>query len=279
MVEANLRTSPLSFKVHNIAASLYAEGPDSNLDRAIQESEKSLAILDSLPDRLNTPGVYSNAGGYYLAKGDSLQGTDPHGSVSAYERALQLLLRSVEIDKSTRAEYDRKGGAEWARRHSVAPASSKGDPDAHWLLVAAYQKLGKTAEAANAAGEAVLLHPLNAEAYQQIATAFAAVNRMDDAAFALFEGLLMTSNVSLRSDLVRLYQGSDSSSCAIIQGPAGPSLNIACDQVRKSLCPATVEVIKAAVERSLEDAARKLKQTSLHDYGCPAEPLQQVLPD
>jgi protein O-mannosyl-transferase len=268
IVEANLRASPNSFKVHVVAASLFStEGADYDLGRAIEESEKSLAIVDSLPDSLNTPGVYRDAGGYYLAKGD-------------YQRALQLLLRSIAIDKSTRAEYDRNGGAEWAHRHGAAAAATKGDPDAHWLLVAAYSKLGKIEEASAAAGEALALHPLNPGAYKEIAYAFASAHRMDDAAVALFEGVMMTSDRSFFPDLLNLYRTSfDSNTCAIKAGPAGPSLNTACDLVQRSLCPASVEVIKAALERSRWDAARKLKQTALRDYGCPAGPLDQVVPE
>jgi tetratricopeptide (TPR) repeat protein len=281
IVEANLRTSPNSFKVHMVAASLYSlEGADYDLDRAIDESERGIAIVDSLPDSVNTPGVYRDAGGNYLAKGAALQRSRSSEAVSAYQRALQLLLRSIAIDKSTRAEYDRKGGAEWARRHGVATAGAKGDPDAHWMLAAAYSKLGKIDQASAAAGEALSLHPVNPEAFRQIASAFAAAHRVDDAAVALFEGVMMTSDRSFMRDLLNLYRTSfDPNSCAIKAGPAGTSLNTTCDLVRKSLCPASVEVIKAAMERSRWDAAKKLKQTSLHDYGCPAGPLDQVLPD
>jgi hypothetical protein len=148
------------------------------------------------------------------------------------------------------------------------------------MLAAVYEKLGKQEEAAAAAGEALTLHPVNPQAYREIARAFDAVHRTDDAAAALFQGVMMTSDLSLRSDLMNLYRGSiDSNSCAIKSGPTGPSLNTACDQVLKSLCPAALEVIKAALERSRQDAAGKLKKTALHDYGCPPGPFQQVLPD
>jgi tetratricopeptide (TPR) repeat protein len=249
-----------------VAAEFFSsEGSDHDLERAIDESEKSIAILNSLPDSLNTPLVYRNAGGEYLAKDD-------------YQKGLQLLLRSIAIDKATREAYDRNGGAEWARQHSTAAASTKGDPDAYWMLSEAYQKLGKSEQAATAATEALSLHPVNPGAYRQIADVFVAAHRTDDAAMALFQGLLMTSDVRLRSDLVNLY-GTNPSSCAVKPGPGGPSLNLACDTVRKSLCRASLEVVKAAIDRSRWDAAKKLKQTSLRDYGCPAETFELILPD
>src|SRR5262249_17335201 len=150
-------------------------------------------------------------------------------------------------------------------------ASTKGDPDTYWMLSVAYQKLGKTEQAATAASEALVFHPVNPEAYRQMAYAFAAAHEMDEAAVALLQGLLMTSDVSLRSDLMNLYRTAEGlNSCALKFGPGGASLNLACDQVRKSLCPASVEVVKAAIERSQWQAAKKLKQTSVRDYGCAA---------
>src|SRR5262249_55181348 len=152
MIQASLRTSPDSFKVHMLASSLYSQDDaDYNLDRAVEESEKSVAILDPLPDVLNTPDPYRNAGRRYLAKGDFLQQSKSSGSTPTYERALDLLLRSLAIDKSTRERYNRKGGADWARRHGTPEAASKGDPDIHWLLAVAYGRLGKIEQASTEA--------------------------------------------------------------------------------------------------------------------------------
>ena len=117
------------------------------------------------------------------------------------------------------------------------------------------------------------------EAYRQIAYAFAAQNRIDDAAVALIEGELITSDSSLRSYLLDLYRSDFSSSCAITAGPNGPALNLACDLVHKQFCAASLEVVKAAMENERWDMARQEKQDFLHKYGCPAGPLNQVLPD
>jgi tetratricopeptide (TPR) repeat protein len=263
-----------------LASALYSQDDaDYNLERAVEESDKSVAILDSLPDVLNSPDPYRNAGRRYLAKGDFLQQNKSSGSAPAYERALDLLLRSVAIDKSTREQYDRNGGAEWARHHGAAAAASKGDPDTHWLLAVAYGRLGKMEQASTEASEALALHPIDPVGYRQIAYALAAVDHIDAAAVALFEGLMMTSDLRFRTDLLTLYRASAGpNSCAIVVGPGGPAVNPSCDVVRKSLCVASIEVIKAAIETSRWDAAKKLKQNSLKD-GCPAGPLEQVLPD
>ena len=134
-------------------------------------------------------------------------------------------------------------------------------------------------EAAAAASEALALHPVNPEAYRQISHVFAAQDRIDDAAVALIEGVLITSDFSLRSDLLDLYRSALGNSCAITAGPNGPALNLACDLVHKQFCAASVEAVKAAIEDERWDVARQQKQNFLNNYGCPAGPLDQVLPD
>jgi tetratricopeptide (TPR) repeat protein len=281
MAEASVRTSPNSYKVHGqLASVLYLNGAaGSDLDRAIKEADRALAILDSLPDSVNTPGIYRLAGGLHLAKGDSLHEHDSSQGSDEYPKALQILERSVAIDKSVGAEYDRKGGAEWARRHPTVARFTKVDPEVRWMLAAAYWRLGKAPDAAAAASEALALHPKSPEGYQQISYVFAAQDRVDDAAVALIEGALITSNPNLRLDLMDLYRSAFRDSCAITEGPHGPALNLACDLVHRQFCTASVEVVKAAVEDERWDEARQRKQDLLHQYGCPAGPLEQILPN
>jgi tetratricopeptide (TPR) repeat protein len=221
-------------------------------------------------------GQKTNSG---LLKGDSLPERDSSESSLAYQRARQLLERSIAIDKSRRAEYDRKGGAEWARRHSAVAVAAKGDPEARWMLAAAYLRLGKVEDASAAATEALAFHPADPEGYRQISNVFVAAYRIDDAAVALIEGGLITSDFTLKSDLLDLYRSALSDSCAITTGPDGSALNPACDLVHKQFCAASVEAVKAAIEDERWDAARQQKQNFLHTYGCPAGPLDQALPD
>ena len=58
---ASVQASPGSFKTHDLLANvLYASDPThANIDRVIQESEKSLAILNPLPDNRSLPGSLS----------------------------------------------------------------------------------------------------------------------------------------------------------------------------------------------------------------------------
>ena len=281
MAEASVRTSPNSFKVHRLLAStLFANRrAGSDLGGAIAEADRAIEILDSLPDSRNDLKVYGMAGEFYLIKGDSLRERDPSQSSHEYEQAVQLLDRAIAIDKSGRAEYDRKGGAEWARRHSTVAVGAKGDPNLRWTLAAAYRRLGKAEKAVAAAREALTFHPKDPAAYREIAAIFADQDRTEDAAAALMQGSLITSDPAFRADLIVLYRGAPGNSCALIAKPNGLALNINCDAVHKPFCTAYVETIKAALEDERWDVARQEKQEFLHKYGCPAGPLEQVLPD
>ena len=281
MAEATVHASPNSFKAHKLLAAALDpdQSPGPNLDAAIQETDHALAILGSLPDSRNTPEVYRMAGGLYLSKGDSLRATNASESLQDYQRALQFLKRSIAIDQITRAEYDRNGGAEWARRHSTLPSAAKGDPETRWMLATAYLKLGDAQHASTAAAEGLALHPVNPEAYRQISRALAANHRIDEAAIALLAGALITSDFSLRSDLLNLYRDAFGATCALIEGPNGPAMNPACDLVHRQLCAASIEIVKAAVESEHWDVAKKQKQNFVQNYGCPSAPLDQVFPD
>jgi tetratricopeptide (TPR) repeat protein len=281
MAEASVRSSPDSFKVHRLLASTIYENDvqGSSLDGAMAEADRAVQILDPLPDAHNAREVYRLAGGFHLAKGDAVSDRDPAQSKREYQRARELLERAIAIDEIRRAEYERNGGAEWARRHPDMAGAGKGDPEAPWMLAATYWRLRDVEKATAAASQALTYHPEDPEGYRQIASIFAGQDQIDGAALALMEGGLITSDLSLRSDLVDLYRKSGAETCALTVGPSGPALNLSCEQVHKPFCAAYVEAVKAAIENGQLDAARKQKQEMLHQYGCPAGALVYVLPD
>ena len=74
LMTAAAETSPHSYKTHRaLAAALYdSDASHANIDRVIAEAEKSLAILDSVPDWRNNAEAYRQASSYYITKGDLL---------------------------------------------------------------------------------------------------------------------------------------------------------------------------------------------------------------
>ena len=263
LMTADVKSSPNSAKIHTLLAhSLFdSDAGHSNLAHVIEEAQTGLALLDPLPDSRNTPDAYLFAGGYYLTKSD-------------YQNALAVLLRSVSIYHAGREAYNRKTNSQAA----ASAVLSSGEAESYRLLSAAYLGLGDADQAFQAASEALARDPLNPDAYRQLANVLLASHRGDDATIALMKGMLITSNLGLREELLNLYRnGADPKGCAIVQGPNGPAINPACETVRRHLCAASVDTIKVRLQTGTRDLAEARIKTFVRDYGCPSEPLDALL--
>jgi tetratricopeptide (TPR) repeat protein len=217
---ANVQTSPGSFKVHQLlAATLLSE---HDLDGAVAEADRSVAILAAVPDAVNSPRTWNLAAMCHRAKGD-------------YEETVRLASRAIAIDAASRAEYDRRHGIK-----SPVPASSA---DGYRMLGSAYLHLGKAAEALAAGIQAQAIDPANSGAYEEIADAYLAQGKGEEAAITLAEGMLLSGDRGLLDVLLKLYQsGVDQKGCAVKAGPHGPTLNPACEIVMRDLCEATARM-------------------------------------
>lgn len=286
LARASVESSPASFKTHQmLAEALYAVDPDhSHVQEAIGEAEKSLAILQTVPDAENTPEIYRFAGDCYLTLGDRLQqrraaenAVPSQASMQAYQRALAILQRGAAI-------------LEASRKAHVAALRAQGKPeqmlganpndDIYRLLAAAYFRLGNGDKAFDAAMESRRRDPLNPEVYSQLGHILYAVHQPADAATVLMEGMLVTSDMGLRQQLMDLYRtGLDKEGCAISAGPYGSAINPQCPLVHQNLCASALDAIRIRLETGRPDIAANLKKSFLHDYGCPAGPLNQALPN
>jgi hypothetical protein len=243
MATAGVRTSPRSFKFHRLLAAqlLGSDAAHSDVDGAIAEAERSIAILAPLPDEQDLPGPWNLAAVCHRVKGDRLSGDDARAQ---YEETVKLALRSIAVDVASRAEYDRRHGVK-----NPVPASAA---NGYRTLASAYLHLDRAAEALAAAIQAQTIDPANSGVYQEIAEAELAQERGEEAAIALAEGGLLTGDRNLRAGLVKLYQsGLDTQGCAVVVGPRGPALNPACPMVRKDLCEATVRAHRPELGRQL----------------------------
>ena len=227
MATAGVQTSPRSFKFHRLLAAKLLES-HSDVDRAVAEADKSVEILASLPDELNLPGPWNLAAVCHRVKGDSLAGD---AAKAQYEEAAKLALRTIAVDKASRAKYDRDHNVK-----SNAPATAA---EGYRTLASAYLHLGRPSEALKAAMEAQKIDPNNTGVYEQMADAYMRQDRDEDAAIALAQGMFATGSQNLRTVLLKLYQsGVDEKGCAVIPGPRGPALNPSCEMVRRDLCEA-----------------------------------------
>jgi hypothetical protein len=151
--------------------------------------------------------------------------------------------------------------------------------DAYLLLSAAYLGTGDTKRASDAAAEAGTIDPLRPQLYAQMADIASAAGRLDDAAIALVEGAFVSSDQSLRQDLVELYRrGMDPRSCALVQGPRGAAINPGCPVVHGHVCAASIYTVKTLAAARQKDLAQTRKKMFIEQFGCPRGPLDEVLP-
>jgi tetratricopeptide (TPR) repeat protein len=255
LARAAVQTCPRSFKAHKIlAAALLAS--HSEIDAVVAQASQSVALLDGLPDGLNDAPTYRLAGVALLLKDDR----------QADEKAVPLLLRCARI-----VETGHQQDLETQRARGIAaPASAPNpDDDVYRLLSLAYLRLGQTQPALAQGAAARTREPMNPEAYRQLSLALRANGQPDEAAVVLIEGTLLTSDQSLRQDLLTLYrEGLDSKGCATMPGPNGPAINPSCESVRRHICRAAAEAIDLSLKMGRPDIAASLRHGAPAQVGC-----------
>ena len=223
---ATARVAPGSFKSHgSLAEALYRSDPThDNLDQVTAEKDKSLAILQALPDPALLSKPYLEAATYYMERADWL--TRHHASGSdisqAYHRAAAL-------------------GEQYLRLATQHPVSPKEMSDARLLVSTAYAGLQEDDKALVAARQAAADQPFNPLSYRATAAVLLHANQLNDAAVELMTGFMVTGNQELRTVLLDLYRGGlDSQYCATTATGSTVVLNVSCEIVRRHLCAAAV---------------------------------------
>jgi protein O-mannosyl-transferase len=256
---ATVRAAPRSFKAHRgLAEALYDGDPTrANIVEVAAESDRAVAILDSLPDALNDARTYRQAGADYMELGDAIRNRiiDPSPLAEmrrAYERAALLLDRSVKIIQAAHGPF----------KNGVAA-------DAYRLLSAVYVRLDDAGKAIETAALARQLDPGNVVGYRQSAAAFLSASRHDDAAVALMTGQMITGDGSLRAELVDLYtQGLDPVGCAVVTTANGPAISAGCETVRRHACAAAAEAVQIQQRAGRADEATRLKEGAARQFHC-----------
>ncbi len=281
IITAGLEVSPNSYKLHKQMATLLfgSERTPENIRRGEEEAQKSVALLDSLPDIQNTAEPYCLAGEYHFLEGElqnegESQNAASSGSlalssargVEEYRRGIGLVQRCAEIDKAIHEAYLKN--LEISSPGGVTGKSApNGDSQPYLMLSAAYVRLDDVDRATTAAREALRLHPRSAAGFRQVANVFMLQNRREDAAIALTEGMLLMSDPGLMENLAMLYK--DSSNCKVVQTATGPAIDPLCAPIRQNVCARSAEVTKTLLEAGREDLAER-RMNVLRNYGCPA---------
>ena len=279
LLEAGIRDTPNSFASHfGLATNLYVSDPaHSNLDRVIAAAEKSLAILDPLPDSQNFEDAYANAGTYYQLKGDLLAKTAANGnqtvlveSEKAYGRALQILLRGAAIGESYDAQIRSR---ELARGKPDSEIPHVGSKSLYPELALTYLRLGDTRQSHEAIQRALIVDPEQPKIFVTLARILLTEKRTGDSAVALVESYMSSGDRQILGPLAELYRGGlDPKGCAISQDVNGLSLNTFCEPVHNHICRAKAELIRVYTEANRRDLIDDLKSRTATDTSCADDP-------
>lgn len=273
---ATVEASPRSFKAHQgLADALYeADQTRSNLDRVVMHASRAAGILDGLPAADRVSATYRRAAAYAIEYGDQVERRGGEGAdtarAEAFEAAVRFAATHVEVLEATRgAAAIAAGGNSEASRETA---------DAYRLLATARSRLASGTDATAPGAEALVaaerarqLEPTNPMSFRTTATAMVAARRYDEAAATFIAGFMVTGDASLRESVLDLYRsGLDPQGCATITTPNGPSLNPACEPVRRHLCLASRDVVRMQRAGGRADLAASVQTAALETYGCPA---------
>jgi tetratricopeptide (TPR) repeat protein len=255
-----------------LARALYgADLRHSNLDRAIEEGERTVTLLDPLPDARNVWSAYREIGGYYLVKGDGLNTAEPKTaateSKAAWQRAIQLLSRAISI-------LEAAPPAPATADEVVVPLDSA---EAYRTLSGAWLRLSDSQKAYDAAVRARDLNPASSDGYRSVAAALRASGRDEEAITALMEGEMLTSDPSLSPEIVGIYRARLNPGCAILQGRNGPEPDPACPMVRNQICAAVAGAMRVQLRLHRQREALMMMNRGAEAYGCALEPLEKIL--
>jgi tetratricopeptide (TPR) repeat protein len=257
-----VRSAPASAKAHRaLAEALYDADPThQNLDAVIAEADRSVALLDTLPDELNTFQAFRQAGAYYLDKADALSVRNDHDPESGrlYARALNLLDRALAIAR--------------AGASRIAGASSEPDADAERLRAAAMLGMKNPSSALTAANRARALQPANPLAYHLAAASLLGTDRADEAAMLLLTGGIVSGDGSLGREAMSLYSdGLDPDGCAVVGTGPSAALNPKCAIVARHSCNASAAAYQIFNKSGQSQRAEQIKAAAVSNLGCAAD--------
>jgi tetratricopeptide (TPR) repeat protein len=283
ILTAGLEVSPQSYKLHKqMAAVLFgSERTPENIHRGKAEAEQSIAILDSLPDAQNTAEPFCLAGEYQFLDAELQNGSGALSlspAIAEYRRGIDFVRRCAKIDKAVHDAYLKKKGSVSSdgRRRMTPPP---GDPQPFLMLSAAYLRLSDGNSALEAARNALRLHPRSAAGYRQIANVFVLRNQREDAAIALTEGTLLTSDPGLMENIETIYMEDPAANqCKVVQTSSGPAIDSLCTPYRRHACALWSEVMDTLIQAGRDDLAEQKGRELRQAYGCSSaqpDPLSQ----
>ncbi len=266
LAQSAVEVSPRSFKSHLLLASALAEA--GNVGPALLEAERSLAILDSLPNDRNVWSAYRQSADWYLLEGDRLRPLDPARSAQAYRRATDLLERAILIVRASPLPIPHDGGL----------VLQRGASDCYRALSVAWLRLSDPVRAREAALHARDLDPSTPDSWLSLAHATRAAGNHDEEIQVLMEGQLLVGGLAIDRDIVAFYGDRvPNPGCAFFEGLDGPHLNRSCGIVHKPLCAAALEAVRFLLQTNQPEMARDMASKAVSNLNCEADQLRGIL--
>jgi tetratricopeptide (TPR) repeat protein len=267
--------APGSYKTNMNVVDNTLLATERDVARAMRYADRSLAILDGLPDSRNSPNAYRAAGVFYRNLGDRLASGDTAGKPASrsdalhwYRKSLDALLRSERIDLAWEQRYR----AENARRGM--PGLTSLNSELYLELGRSYLRLADTPDALAAfeRGRALESAP---KLLEELASAYSAAGDPRKAAMALVEALAMDPNrPDLAARLVELYGQIDPQGCSVTRQGGTPGLNPDCPLVHGDICAASRNVIGNYLRRGQQFEAAAIRRVAEQELGCAPELLR-----
>jgi tetratricopeptide (TPR) repeat protein len=270
--QSGVEAAPNSFKTNLYAAHNTYLSPTHDWRRTIAEVDRSLAILDALPDLENGGVAYRDAGVMYRSLGENLasagnafSGTTPE---YWYRKSLSALLRSEKIDlaqdRTIRLANEKRG----------LPGLTSLSSALYLHLGLTYQRLGDP-QRALAAFEKGSTLDVNAALLKHLADAYQDAGDPHQAAIALVEALAIDSSPdALTGKLVELYSKIDPQGCSVTRQGSQTGLNLNCPLVHSDICAASRNAMVSFAHTGQKFDAASIRKTAVEDFGCAADLLK-----
>ncbi len=246
-------SSPASFRPHSALAEILPAG------EGVAEANRTIEILDPLPDERSDAHAYVSAGVCYRREGDGAVGRNPGEAVRWYRKSLDTLLRARSIERT----HDRVNQRENLRRGREKTTFG-------WYLV--YLELGRTYLRLSQPREALdaleqgRLRALRPELFEETANAYGAMGDFRQASVVLTEGaLLYPGDPRFASGLRELYERTEPGSCA------ARGMGMDCPLVKDRYCAAFRDLSRLAAAAGMAEVAAQGESAAIRQMGCPAE--------
>ena len=263
LASSDVQTTPESFRLHDmLAKALFEQDARRNIDRSIQEEEKSWQILSPLAPARSSEFPPTFLGIYYAAKAD----LDPANSRAWYEKSVAVLEKAREISQAAEKAYDAI-----QRARGGAPTERSGFQQLYFNLANACLNLGRYQQAIDALRYGRGLNPAAVDAYDGLQVAYAATGNFRMAAVSLEEkaqvdGFQPATVAAIRGAYEKIPDGS----CAFAQQGTAWQLNMNCPVVKSDLCTAWADLAGAYDEARQAARGRELRGAAVERYGCPS---------